>query len=188
MKLRYLTACVSGMAVFATGASLLWAQQAQDPARQSPNRTERQKLRAEVIKLRTEVEMLRFDYDLARDGALEEIKLARGLKTAGGIMASVTTLQAALIAAGSQEPGAPPLAKTGDRALPVPPPPQETEQDRNKAAEAAKAAEIEEKKEAAEEAALVAKVKEILSQRYTQLSEKQLDLEDAERKYRESSH
>jgi hypothetical protein len=172
MKLRHLAAWISGVALVGTGATLLCAQSPQPP-REGPVRIGRDKLRAEVIKLRTEVEMLRFDYELARDGLLEELKIERGLKMAGGMIAFGTSIQAAI----NQEAGAEP---------PRVAPRRETEQDRKKAAEAAKAAEREEKKAEAQEAAIIAERKKELARLFALLAEKRLDLEDAERNYREN--
>ncbi len=168
MKLRHLAAWFSGVALVGTGATLLCAQSPQPP-REGPARIGRDKLRAEVIKLRTEVEMLRFDYELARDSLLEEVKLKRGLKMAGGLMALGTSIQAAI----NGEP-----ARVAPR--------RESEQDRKKAAEAAKAAEQQEKKAEAEEAAFIAERKKELARRFTLLAARRLDLEDAERNYREN--
>ncbi len=65
-------------------------------------------------------------------------------------------------------------------------PPKPSEQERKKAAEEAKKAEQEEKREEAEIAKFVAERKKELTRRFGLLEEKRLDLEDAERNYRES--
>lgn len=161
MKRRRLTACLAALALFGTAATLL---------RADPPRADRTRLRAEVVRLRTEVEMLRFDYELARDALLEDLKLRRGLKMAGGMISFGSALQSALNEAG-QEPAAPR---------------PETDHDRKKAADAAKAAEREEKKDAAEEASFIAGRKKELARLFSLLAAKQLDLEDAERLYRAS--
>ena len=171
MKLRQLAAWFTGVALLGTGATLLCAQPSQ-PAGEARPRIDRGKLRAQVIELRTEVEMLRFDYELARDGLLEEVKIERGLKMAGGLIGSFSAIQVAINKDAAQPPG-------GARR-------QETEQDRKKATEAAKAAEQEEKKNEAELTAVIAERKKELARKFKLLSEKRLDLEDAEQKYRES--
>jgi hypothetical protein len=167
LKLRHLAAWFSGVALLGTGATLLWAQPPQpQPSREGPVRIDREKLRAEVIRLRTEVEMLRFDYDLARNTLLEDVKTEKALWMAGGLIGAVSEIQAAII-----EPGAKP---------PVAAPRQETEQDRKKAAEAAKA-EAQFEKKLAE---AIADRKKELARKFALLAAKQLDLEDAERNYR----
>jgi hypothetical protein len=171
MKLRPLVAWCSGVALLVTGATLLCAQPPQ-PQREVPNRIDRGKLRAEIVKLRTEVEMLRFDYELARDGVLEELKLGRSLKMAGGMMGLGLAMQSAINGATTNPAGAAPR--------------KASEEDRKKAAEAARAEEQEEKKLAAEEAAFIAEQKKELTRRFALLAEKRLDLEDAERNYREN--
>ena len=168
MKLRHLAAWFSGVALLGTGATLLCAQPQQSP-RDGPVRTDREKLRAKVIKLRTEVEMLRFDYELARDGVLEEVKLYRSLNMAAGLMSSVSVIQQAV----ATPPG--------------PAPRQKSAQDRKEAAEADKAALQAEKKNAAELAAFVAEQKKELTRQFALLAETRLHLADAERSYRESS-
>ncbi|MDR3622377.1 MAG: hypothetical protein P4L85_23710 [Paludisphaera borealis] len=176
MRMRHLAAWFSGAALLGTGATLLWAQPPQPP-RAAPARAERDKLRAEVIKLRTESEMLRFDYELARDNILEELKMA------GQLMGAFGGLQVAINEPQAEPPG---LA-----------PGQLPEADQGKAAEAAKAAKQEEKKAALEnskaaeemakqEAAFIAEQKKDLTRRFTLLTEKRLELEDAERSYHES--
>jgi hypothetical protein len=171
MLLRHFPAWLSGVALLGTGATLLWAQ-APQPPRAAPARADRAKLRAEVVRLRTEVEMLRFDYELAREKLLEELKLRRGLKMTGGMLALGSSIQNALNNAGSNPPG----AAAG----------QATQPDQKKDAEAVKAAELEEKKDAAEEAAFIAERKKDLTRQFGSLSERRLDLEDAERAYREA--
>ncbi|APW64025.1 hypothetical protein [Paludisphaera borealis] len=182
MRMRHLAAWFSGAALLGTGATLLWAQPPQ-PQRAAPAQAERDKLRAEVIKLRTESEMLRFDYELARDGVLEELKMGRSMKMAGQLMGAFGGLQAAINEPQAEPPG---LA-----------PGQVPEPDQGKAAEAAKAAKQEEKKAALEnskaaeemakqEAAFIAEQKKDLGRRFTLLTEKRLELEDAERNYHES--
>ena len=116
--------------------------------------------------------MLRFDYELERDKLLEELKISRGIKMAGEFMGVAGQIQVAINEAGQQPPGAAPR--------------QESEQERKKAAEAAKAEAEQEKEQAAAEAAEIAERKKELARRFALLSEKRLDLEDAERSYRES--
>ena len=171
MTFRLLAAWCSGVLLLGTAATLTRAQPPQ-PARHAPVRFDRARLRAEVIKLRTEVEILRFDYDLTRDGLMEDVKLRRSLKLAGGMMQFGTALQSAINDAGTRPPGEAPRT--------------EPEQDRKKAALAAKKAEQEEKQEAAEEAAFLADRKKDLIRRAASLAEKQIDLEVAERSYRET--
>jgi hypothetical protein len=170
MKWRHLAAWFSGVALLGTGATVLWGQPPQAP-REVPARTQRDQIRAEVVRLRTEVEMLRFDYELKRDGFLEELKISRGLRMGGQLFSAVGAIQSAINRAGEDQPGE--AAK------------RESEQDRKKAAEEAKAAEQEEKKEAAAEAAAIAEAKKELARLYSLLAEKRLELEDAERLYRE---
>ncbi len=168
MNSRHLAAWCSGVALVVIGTTFLSAQ----PPREAPARNGRDNLRAEIVKLRTEVEMLRFDYELVRDRLLEDLKLERGLKMAGGMIQVGTAIQSAINQASAN---APPEA-----------PRQPTREDKRKAAEAQKAAEEAEKKEAAEEAAAIAERKKELIRLFTLLSEKRLDLEDAERSYRDS--
>ncbi|WP_237722420.1 hypothetical protein [Singulisphaera acidiphila] len=183
MKLRHLAAWFSGVALLGTGATFLGAQPPQ-PQRVAPARTERDKLRAEIVELRTESEMLRFDYELARDIVLEERKMSRSMKMAGQLMGAVGDLQVTINESQVEQPGLAP------------------EQDRKKATEIAKAAEQEKRKAAQaaalenrkaveemakEEAAFIAEQKKDLTRRFALLAEKRLDLEDAERRYRENS-
>lgn len=171
MNLRLLAAWISGLALLGTGAAMLRAQPPQAP-RQAQARSERDKLRAEVIRLRTEVEALRFDYELARDNFLEELKMGRGLKMAGAMFGLAGAMQSAVNQAEDKPPGEAP--------------PKETEQDRKKAAGAAKAvADQQEKKQAAQETAMIAEAKKELASKFALLTAKRLDLEDAERNYRE---
>ncbi|SIO29851.1 hypothetical protein SAMN05444166_3592 [Singulisphaera sp. GP187] len=187
MKFRHLAVWFSGVALLGTGATFLWAQPPQSQ-RVAPARTERDKLRAEIVELRTESEMLRFDYELARDGVLEELKISRSMKMAGQVMGAVGDLQVTINESQVEPSG---LA-----------PGQGSEQDRKKATEAAKAAKQEKRKAAQaaalenrkaveemakEEAAFIAEQKKDLTRRFALLAEKRLDLEDAERRYRENS-
>jgi len=178
MKFRHLATAISlsGLALLGAGASLLRAQAPQPqqaPQQQAPRqvgpRPERTRLRAEVVRLRTEVEMARFDYELAREVLLEELKISRGLKLAGGIMGAFDKLESAT----NQAQAAP-----GQE-----PPPRPADQERKKVAEAA---EIEEKKEAAQEAAAIAEAKKELTRLFHVLEEKRLDLDDAEYRYRDT--
>jgi hypothetical protein len=168
MKFRHFAAWFSVVALLGMGATLIRAQPPQRP-REGPVRPDRARLRAEVIRLRTEVEMLRFDYDLARDGLIEDVKTEKGFKMAGEMMGAI---QFSINEAGAKPPGEPPR--------------QETEQARKKAAQEAKKADEEEKREAAELAAAIAERKKELARRFASLAEKQLDLEDAERNYRDT--
>jgi hypothetical protein len=172
MKFRHLAPWFSMVALLVVGATFIRAQPPEQ-RREGPARIDRGKLRAEIIKLRTEVEMLRFDYELARDGLLDEVKMSRGLRMVGPLMGLGAAIQSAVNEAGSQPPGAAPR--------------QKSQAHQKKAAEEAKAAEREEKKQEAEEAAAIAERKKELARRFALLSEKRLDLEDAERNYREIS-
>jgi hypothetical protein len=160
MKWRQIAAWSVGVAVL--GTTILFAQ--------SPRQDRPDKLRAEVVRLRTEAEMLRFDYELAHDRLLEDLKTARGLRTMGGLIGLGASLQAAMNDAST---GAAPRPKS--------------EPERRQEAEAAKAAELEEKKAEAAEATFIAEQKKELARRFALLAQKQLDLEDAERKYREAA-
>ncbi len=172
MKFRHFAAWFSAVALLGAGVTMIRAQPPQQP-REGPARVDRAKLRADITKLRTEVEMLRFDYELARNGLLDDVKTEKALKMAGGLMQFGMAFQSAVNDAGAAPPGASPR--------------QKSEQDRKKAAEEAIKAEQEEKREAAEEAAAIAERKKELARLFTLLSEKRLDLEDAERTYRETS-
>lgn len=173
MNLRYFVACFSAIALLGAGAMLLRAQPPQSgPKGSTP--INRDKLRAQIIQLRTETEMLRLDYELARDGLVDAVKTRRGLKLAGGLIGFGTAIQNAMNQAAAPQPNG---------AAPQPRP----EPDSKKEAESAKAAEDEEKKDAAEEAAFIAERKKELSRLFSSLAEKSLDLEDAERRYREIS-
>jgi len=169
MELRRISAWIVGAALIASGATLLRAQPAAQPA-EAPVPSNRGALRARIIKLRTETEMLRLDYELARESLLEELKIVRGLKLAGGLFQLGAAVQDAVNESGEKAPGVAPTPET-----------------RKQSAEAAKAAELEEKKAAAEQAAYVAESKKELARLFTSLSEKRLDLEDAERAYRATS-
>ena len=174
MKVRSLEVWLAGLALLGTGAAVLFAQPPQPAASSgAAARTGRDKVRAQVITLRTEVEMLRLDYELAREGLLEELKMSRGLKMAGGLIGFGVKIQNAM--------------NQGATNAPATAPPPESEQDRRKAADEAKAAEQEEKKQAAMEAAYVAERKQELSRLFALMEAKRLDLEDAERHYRELS-
>jgi hypothetical protein len=170
MRWGHLVVWLSGAALLGTGATILCAQPPQ-PRREAPTGVRRDELGAEVVKLQTEVEMLRLDYELARDGLLEDLKLRRGLKLAGGMMQVGAAIQSAINDATAQPPGAAPR--------------REPEPDPKKAAEAEKAAEEEERKEAAEEAAFIGERKKELARRFESLARRRLDLEGAERRYRE---
>ena len=165
MTLRHIASWLSGVALVGAGATLLCAQPPQPP-RESPSRIGRDELRAKIIKLRTEVEMLRLDYELARDGMLEDLKLRRGLKMAGGMMQLGTAIQSAINDATAQPPGAAPL--------------RGPERDPKKAATA------EERNEAEEEAAFMGERKKEHARLFAALARRRLDLEDAERRYRAS--
>lgn len=172
MNWRHVATWCSGLALIGMGATLLRGQPPQ-PLHDVAVRVDREKLRAEVVKLRTEVEMLRFDYELARDGLLEELKIARGLRMAGGMMGAVAAIQTAMNQAGTNSPD---VAQR-----------QPSEQDKKKAAEEAKAAEQEEKKQTAAEAAYIAEQKKELNRFYALLAARRIDLEDAEQRYRETA-
>jgi hypothetical protein len=169
MPLRHVAACFCAVTLLAGGALLLRAQPSQASRENAPG-IGRDKLRAQVIKLRTEVEALRLDYQIARDGLLEDIKLQKQLKLSGELMGGFLSLGF----------GAP--AEKSGRFNPQ----QKTEEDRKKEAEAAKQTE-EAKKYAVQEAAAIAERENDLSRRFGLLAAKQMDLEDAERSYREQS-
>jgi hypothetical protein len=171
MTFRHPVPWLSGIALLSIGAICLFAQQPQPP-REGPAQTERDKLRAKFITLQTEVEMARFDYELARDSLLEELKIFRGLKMGFEFLGSfqITT-----------------TIKTTDTDAAQGAPSQESEEERKKAAEEAQEAERREQEYAAQTTAAVAKAKVELTRLFTLLSEKRLDLEDAERQYRETS-
>jgi hypothetical protein len=205
MKIRHLAAWLSVVVLLGASATLIRAQgPGVNPA------SARAKLRAEIVKLRTEVEMLQFDYDLARVGLMDDVKMEKGLKMAGSMMGAIGGFQVAMNEA-RNEANAPPSAGPDD-ALPPgavapaavaapavvrpapssPPPPsvrpQPSAKDRQQAeAKAKKAQEEAEKKEEAELAKAVADRKKELERIYTSLSAKRLDLEDAERAYREGA-
>ena len=117
--------------------------------------------------------MLQLDYDLARADLMEDMKLRKGLKMAGGLLQLGASIQNSINEAGEKPPGEAPR--------------EESQQARKKAAEDAKKAEQMEKQDAAEEAAFIAERKKELARRMAALAERQLDLEDAERTYRETS-
>jgi hypothetical protein len=166
MTLRNLAVCLAGAALIGIGATFLFAQPPQGaPAARVV--AGRDTLRAGIVKLQTEVEMLRLDYELAREGLLEDLKLRRGLRMAGGVMQLGFAIQSAVNDATAQTPGSAPK--------------RDPEQDRKQAAEAKQ----EEKKEAADDAAFIGERKKELARLFTLLSQRQLDLEDAERTYRE---
>ncbi len=171
MKFRHLAAWFSVVALLGLGATFIRAQPPQRP-HEVPVRVNRDQLRAEIVKLRTEVEMLRFDYELARDGLKEDVKTEKALKMAGGMMQSVFAMQSAINEASAKTPGEAPR--------------QTSEQDRRKKTEEAKKAEQEEKREEAELAAAIAERKKELARLFALWAKKQLDLEDAERNYRET--
>ncbi len=113
MKIRHLAAWLSVVVLLGASATLLRAQ----APRANPAPADRAKLRAEIVKLRTEVEMLQFDYDLARVGLMDDVKMEKGLKMAGSMMGAVSAMQVAMI--GEQnEANAPPPAEPQDNAFP----------------------------------------------------------------------
>lgn len=179
MKLRHLAAWFSGVVLLGTGATLLRAQPASGP-REPRARNDRGELRAEIVRLRTEVEMLRFDDDLARDGLLEDVKAEKSLKMAGQMIGFGFALNNAINNAIDESIERPPVVTEKP---PVISPRPKSEQDWKREAEAAKAEEQEEKKLAA----TIPERKKELARRFTLLSEKRLDLEDAERDCRETS-
>lgn len=165
MIIRRLTTWLFGFALLVTGVALAFAQQAQPP-RERSTRADREKLRAQIVKLRTEVEMARFDYDYARDDLLEGLKTVKGLKMGFQMLGSVRVVEGS---AATEE------AKKRSAA------------DRKKERKEEQAAEEEEKKDRAEMAEVIAKHKPELIRLFTLLSEKRMDLEDAERQYREAA-
>ena len=164
MKPRPTAAFITSIVLLGLGAKLIQAQ-APQPAQLNAANPDLSKLRADIVKLRTEVEMLQFDYDFERMILFEEVKFVRGMKMAGPLISAVSRATVTR----SDEPAKPP-----------------TELEKNKAAEKAKAEEIQEKKEEAAEAAAIKERKKELARIFGMLSEKRLDLEDAERTYRES--
>jgi hypothetical protein len=201
MKFRHLAAWFSIVVLLGASATLLRAQ----APRADPAPADRTKLRAEIVKLRTEVEMLQFDYELARVGLMDDVKMEKGLKMAGSMLGAVSAMQVAMIDAQNDANAPPPPTELQDDVFPrgapapdvvrpapsSPPPvrpaqPQPSAKDRKQAeAEAKKAQEEEEKKQEAELAKAVAERKKELERIFTALSAKRLDLEDAERSYRE---
>ena len=103
MKLRKLAAWICGLAAFGAGVTILWAgpQSARETGQLGSKGAS---CAAEIIKLRTEVEMLRFDYELQRDGVLEELKIERGLRMAGGMIGLGVSLQNAINGTGVKPP------------------------------------------------------------------------------------
>jgi hypothetical protein len=136
--------------------ALLGPAYAQAQAPAGANHAEHAKLRAEVIRLRTEVEMLQLDYDLARADLIEDLKLIKGMAMAGDLMSAFG--------------GARNQAPAGDA--------------KARDAEAKKEREDEKEREAAK-ASFVAERKKELARLAASLASKRLDLEDAERQYRE---
>jgi hypothetical protein len=126
------------------------------PRAEAAPRLDRPKIRAEVQRLRAEVETLQLDYDLARADLMEDAKLIKGMALAGGLMSALGGL-------GAQAPVK--TAQAND-------------------AEARKA-EREAKKADDEQAAYIADKKKELARIAGALAAKRLDLEDAERRYRE---
>jgi hypothetical protein len=170
MKMRHLAAWSCAMTLLGTGATLLLAQTPPGP-RPGAARPDPVRLRAEIIKLRTEVEMLRFDYELARDVLLEDLKTRRSFQMAGAMMQLGGAIQSAINEA-SANPGNPPTAPKVEP---------------KKEAEEAKKAEQEEKKEEAEQTAFIAERKKKLASLHAAWAGKLMDLEDAERAYRDPS-
>ncbi len=206
MKIRHLAAWLSVVVLLGASATLI---RAQGPGAK-PATAERARLRETIVKLRTEVEMLQFDYDLARVGLMDDVKMEKGLKMAGSMMGAVGAMQVAMNDARNQAyapepvepgnalppqalpPGVPgePVVVRPAPSSPPPPPvrPQPSAKDRQQAeAKAKKDQEEAEKKEEAEMAKAVAERKKELERIYASLSAKRLDLEDAERSYREGA-
>jgi hypothetical protein len=127
---------------------------------QPPAAAEGAKLRAEVARLRAEVEMLQLDFDLARTDLIDDLKMAKGMAMMGGLISSLHIIN-----------GPPNQAPAGDA----------------KAREAESKKEQEDaKKTEAEVAAYVAERKKELARLAAALASKRLDLEDAERRHRET--
>jgi hypothetical protein len=154
MTWRHRTAWAVGAVLIGMGATILWAQ----PPREDAARGDRARLRASIVRLRTEAEMLRLDYEAARDGVLEELKLERGLRMAGSAMGIGLAIESAV--------------SGGDEAKAA-------------RAEAAKARVTEYAKAQGDDAAFLAERKTKLAPLFARLAETRLDLEDAERAYRE---
>jgi hypothetical protein len=202
MKLRHLAFCLSGLALFGTGATLLFgrpAPTAPQTTKPSP-RTDRDKVRAEVITLRTEVEMLRLDYELARDELLDELKMIRGLRTAGELIGIGASVQNAFNQAVANPVDSLPPREAVANPVDSLPPPEAREAPKTSAAsaktvvnaekehapaEAVKAAEKAEKENAAALNAEIAARKKVLSHLFALLEAKRLDLDEAERRYRD---
>jgi hypothetical protein len=167
---------------------------------------QRLKLRAEAVKLRAECEMLRIEYEIARDGVLEQLKAERavaiGLVTAGSL-ASVTITDAQPRPLRVPRPDRP--LKDGEPVVIVAPVPEgaaPSAPPRPKPEELAAAAQAEAAQAKAEKEAREANKKSFaelekdlqemfaenradLTRRYSKWAEKNLDLEVAERAYRE---
>lgn len=126
------------------------------------------KLRDRLIELRVEIELLRFDYELARDDSLENLKIQKGFNMMGCVMEA--------FARGPQE-------SKEDR--------EKNRTDEEKEADAKANSENEERQKEAEKFteernSYILQIKKELGRRFTLLSEKRLELEDAERTYDKS--
>jgi hypothetical protein len=176
MKLRHLAAWIFGAALIGMGATFLRAQQLQAP-REGAALVGRDKLRADIIKLRTEVERLDFDYQIAREFLrgdvsslaqhyaelrLDKIKV---FEVVGGLDWSITI-------------------KDGTDSKPAEGDAQQTPDLERKTAPEESTAPV---LDLSGEAAVIAAMKKELARHFAILAEKRLDLDDAERRYRELS-
>jgi hypothetical protein len=162
MKVRIIAALCFGCALLGTVATLVDAQ--------PPDNVREARLRLKVVELQTEVQMLHFDYELRREAVLEELKMVRGMRMMGGVMSFAAEFNAAVENAEADGPGVPQ--------------PEDSELDPKQAAEQAKAA----KEQEEQEATFLAEQKKELVRLFALVAEKRLDLEEAERKYRETLH
>jgi hypothetical protein len=178
MTLRNFSTWLSAGAIVVTGVTILMVQPAL--SQNAAPATNREKLRAEVIKLRTETEMLRFDYELARERVLEQLKMARSMMLGGQLIGAVSRFQVSIneaqAEAGSLPPGRP-LNQARKQAV---------EEENKKAELAAEQANRKAEAELAkQEATFIADEKKELIRLYTLLAQKQMDLEDAQKRYAE---
>ena len=131
--------------------------------------------------------MLRLDYELARHELLDELKMIRGLRTAGeliGIGASVqNAFNQAVVNPIDSLP--PPEAREAPKTPAAEAKAAEKAEKEHATAEAAKESEKAEKENAAALSAEIAARKKVLAHLFALLEAKRLDLDEAERRYRE---